>query len=273
MHPLNALFRRPRRRPRPRRRRCPRSPALMTDLLLAVVMAVVAVAAILAAVMTSFSACTPAHTAQNDFAYADAPFTASVRGTFTRTAPDGYTGNPALTGTSLTDTPQSIAFTLSAEAPRGRNTPNSGERDMTVTFTEPSSLAGVTVSVVYGSAADTSATDISAADTSAGDAGDGAQTLARTVTVTRSVGGDTQTITDTAGAFDGLLRFAEALLPVGDIAEVSQARANGSHTVTRRTSDGTREMIFSFSDEQKLPIGVRVSEAEYRLELTVTEGG
>ena len=138
------------------------------------------------------------------------------------------------------DTPRSFAAVITAGAP-AEDDPT--HRDLTVTCTSPDTLAGVTVSAVHR---------------------DG------TRTVTFSYPSDYGRIQVTAKSteLDGFLRFAEALLPVGDVAEVSPKAADGSYTVTRRSPD--RETVFTFSEDRDVPLRVTVTTPAESLSLTVT---
>lgn len=166
-------------------------------------------------------ACSPAPPA-DDFAYALTAFTTSVRGTYTPA--DGV--------------PRPIAATVSVGEPSAGGGP--ADRPMTVTFTQPPALAGLTVSSVFER--------------------DSQGQPLRTVTFTYPSAYGEVKVTSQEGEFDGFLRFAEALLPLGDIAEVSPAAEDGTHTVTRRTADGTREAVYLFSAEQALPLRVKITD-------------
>lgn len=187
----------------------------------------VALAAI-ALILTACSPVPPAH----DFAYADVPFTAHLRGTYT---PADGVARP-------------IAATVSFGAP-----PNGGDqtnRAVTVTFNQPSVLEGVTVAAVCE------------APPSGG--------ISRTVTFTApSPYGEVRTTSQT-GELEGFLRFAYALLPAGDVAEVSPVAEDGTHTVICRTADGSREGVFLFSRDSSLPLRVKVTHGGEVIELVVS---
>ena len=139
---------------------------------------------------------------------------------------------------------------ISAEVTVGSPRPT-GERDLTVTFASPASLEGVQVTRRYTAAAD------------------GTLTCRVTVTSTANLSLD-----DSAapGAYDPLLRFAEALLPVGDVVEVSPVR-DGARTVTCRAADGDHTAVFTFSEEGGLPVTVQITTTTEVLALTVTPRG
>ena len=77
------------------------------------------------------------------------------------------------------------------------------------------------------------------------------------------------TVTAKGNEFDGLLRFAEALLPVGDVTAISPVGEDGSFTVTRKTADGTREAVFTFAERTAFPTRVTLTDGQGRVELTV----
>ena len=75
--------------------------------------------------------------------------------------------------------------------------------------------------------------------------------------------------TATGTELDGLLRFAEALLPSGDVTERSPTAEDGSYTITRRTADGGREAVFVFAEGEHFPTKVTLTDGRGRVELTV----
>ena len=186
---------------------------------------------LLPALLLFLAACSPAPS-KNDFAYANAPFTANVRGTYTST--DGV---PHPITARIT-----VGESLAQDAPAAR--------PITVVFTAPETLAGITVEAIYTTDADGH--------------------IRRTVTFSYPSPYGEVTASSGSSGMDGLLRFAEALLPVGDIVSVSPTAEDGTHTVTRATADGAREAIFLFSSEQALPLRVSVQEKGETLELTIT---
>ncbi len=176
--------------------------------------------------------CSPA-AERNDFAYADAPFSFAVEGAYLPAAEEG-------------GAPRPIAATVTA------GTPLNGDptlRDVTVTFTAPATLAGVTVTATLSPAAD------------------GA--VRRTVTFSYPTDYGDVTVTAEGDEFDGLLRFAEALLPVGDVVEVSPVAEEGTYTVKRKTGDGTREAVFVFARGRAFPMRVTLTDRRGRVELTL----
>ena len=157
----------------------------------------------------------------DDFAYAASPFTATIRGSYTLS--DGVS--------------RPIAATAAVGEPPTAGTPS--DRDMTVTFTQPPALEGVVLS-------------------SAHQLNEEGQ-MVRTVTLTSPSAYGEITASSDVGAFDGFLRFAEALLPLGDVVSVSPTAEDGTHTVTRKTSDGGWEAVYLFSSEHTLPLRITVT--------------
>ena len=178
------------------------------------------------------TACTPAP--RDPFAYAAAPFSVTVEGTYLPASdPEG--------------TPRPVAVRVTAGEPvNGDPT----LRDMTVTFTSPDTLAGVTVT---------------ATPSPAPDGGYG-----RAVAFSYPSDYGEVRFTATGDELDGLLRFAEALLPMGDVTERSPTAEDGSYTVTRKTADGGREAVFVFAEGEAFPRRVTLTDRRGRVELTVT---
>jgi hypothetical protein len=119
---------------------------------------------------------------------------------------------------------------------------------LTVIFTSPDTLAGVTVTAALPPASD--------------------GTCQRSVVFTYPSDYGKVEIPAKGGEFDGFLRFAEALLPVGDVAETSPKADDGSYTVTRKQNG--RTAAFAFSDGVVLPVGVTVTTPREILQITVT---
>ncbi len=184
--------------------------------------------------------CSSKPMADQPFSYADKAFSATIRGTLTRLSLDGYTGSPALVGTPLTGIPQPIAATVAIGEKQA-----DGRRDMTVTFSEPPALAGISVMQT------TPTPDVP-----------------HRVTLTRATAAGTVTLDDTTapGCYDALLRYAEALLPQGDIAIVSPL-SDGCRTIT--CVEGMHKTTFTFMEGRTLPIHVSMESTAERLELTV----
>ena len=188
----------------------------------------------LIALLFCLSACTPAP--GDPFAYADAPFSVAVEGTYLpANDPDGI--------------PRPIAAMVTAGAPIGGDLTL---RDLTVTFTAPPSLCGVTVTATLSPAAN--------------------GTVGRSVVFTYPSDYGEISVTAKGTEFDGLLRFAEALLPLGDVAEVWPAAEDGTHSVKRKSGDGLREAVFVFARGRELPLRVTVTDSRGRIELTLGSG-
>ncbi len=178
--------------------------------------------ALLLILPAGLTACSPAPPV-DDFAYSAVPFAAAIRGTYTPA--DGV--------------PRPIAATVSVDAPITGGGPT--DRSMTVTFTQPPTLAGITVSAAFEA--------------------DPQGRPSRTVTFSYPSAYGEVKASSGEGVLDGFLRFAEALLPHGDIAEVSPVAEDGTHTVTRRTADGVWEGVYLFSKEQDVPLRVTVTDS------------
>ena len=187
----------------------------------------------LSAVSCSYAAAPAgeARGAARRFAYAAAPFAATVRGHYTCAA-----------GSSGAD--RTVTATVSFGAPDG-----GGGRELALTFSEPPALQGVTLRVTYEGVAP-------------GDP------PARTVTLTYPSLYGTVSASCEDGTYDGLLRVAEALLPTGDIADVSPVDRDGVCTVTRK-DEGGRVAVFTFSKGRALPLRVQVTDRYGNLSLSV----
>ena len=178
------------------------------------------------------TACTPA---QGDpFAYAASPFSVTVEGTY-------------LPANDPNGTPRPVAALVKAGTP-----PNGDPTlcDLTVTFPAPASLYSTTVTATLSPAAD------------------GGYSRAVTFSYPSEYGEVRFTATGTE--LDGLLRFAEALLPSGDVTERSPTAEDGSYTITRRTADGGREAVFVFAEGERFPTKVTLTDGRGRVELMVT---
>lgn len=176
-----------------------------------------------------------------ELSYADGAFRASVRGTLCRTVPDGYTGDPALVGEGRTDVPWSVAADVSVTAPDG-----TGCRTVTVTYTAPDSLSGLTVT----------------RSSAAGE--DGSLTVTDTVTM----GSVTVTDKDGAGRYTRLLLPALSLLPAGDVTDVTHD-ADGRRVLTVRAEDVT--LNYTFIDDSRLPVSVVVTGSGFTADFLVTD--
>lgn len=178
------------------------------------------------------TACTPAP--GDPFAYAAAPFSVSVEGTY-------------LPANDPCGAPRPFAARISVGAPMNGD---SALRNLTVTFTSPDTLAGVTVTATPSPATDGG--------------------YSRAVTFAYPSDYGEVGFTATGEELDGLLRFAEALLPMGDVTERSPTAEDGSYTVTRKTADGTREAVFVFAEGEAFPRRVTLTDGKGWVELTVT---
>lgn len=179
-----------------------------------------------------FSSCSAVPpTGADDFAYAATPFSASIRGTYTPA--DGVAR------------PIAASVTVGTAAVIG----DERTRPMEIAFTEPPSLAGVTVTAAYTA--------------------DGQGSATRSVTFSASSAyGEVHAATQ-AGNFDGLLRFAEALLPHGNVVSSTPVHEDGTHTVSRSTADGSRCEDYLFLEGRVLPLRVTVTTARESITLTI----
>ena len=179
------------------------------------------------------TACVPA---QGDpFAYAASPFSVTVEGTY-------------LPANDPSGAPRPFAARITVGAPMNGDLTL---RDLSVTFTSPDTLAGATVTATLSPVAD------------------GGYSRAVTFSYPSDYG-EIQVIAK-GREFDGFLRFAEALLPLGDVTERSPTAEDGSYTVTRKTADGGREAVFVFAEGEKIPRRVTLTDRRGRVELTVRE--
>ena len=178
------------------------------------------------------TACVPA---QGDpFAYAAAPFSVTVEGTY-------------LPASDPNGTPRPFAVRITVGAPMNGDPTI---RDLSVTFTSPDTLAGATVTATPSPATDGG--------------------YSRAVTFAYPSDYGEVGFTATGDELDGLLRFAEALLPMGDVTERSPTDEDGSYTVTRKTADGGREAVFVFVAGETFPRMVILTDRWGRVELTMT---
>lgn len=176
-------------------------------------------------------ACTP--TAPRDpFAYASSPFSLSVEGTY-------------LPAKDQEGDPRPFTARVTAASPvNGDPT----LRTLTVAFTSPASLSGLTVTATLSPAAD--------------------GTVTRVVTLAYSSEyGDLQATAEEE-EFDGYLRFAEAWIPIGDVTDTSPRASDGSYTVTRKSGD--REAVFVFSSENH-PVSVRLTDGRGTVEMRIRQ--
>lgn len=204
--------------------------------------------------------CASAPSADRAFSYMEENFSATVTGNVTRFAEDGYKGDASLVGDGLTDVSRSFEATVSVEGVGA-----GGSRQvsaLTVTYTAPPSLRGVTVSYVADAA----------------QAGGARVTLTRTVpmhaTADMGAGVTERVITVDLSATDpavrdALLAPAGVLLPTGDVTAVS-ATTDGRYTVTR--TDGDIEAVFTFAKGQTLPVEVTWTTPTRQVEIAVKQG-
>lgn len=179
--------------------------------------------------------------AQDHFAYTNASFSAEVRGELCRTVEDGYRGQIPNVGESRTGVPMSFSAVVTVAFTQEGSM-------VSVTYTSPESLAGLTVR---------RETHISP---------DGTQKTATTASY-----GSMAEISLSETAAQGLLRPADAFFPQGDVTSVSPAR-DGLTELTVTSSEADRgTAIFSFPKDSSLPASIFLTCSTYTLTLTVTQ--
>lgn len=184
-------------------------------------------------------------TAEGAFSFASRPFAASLRGVYTRTSPDGYTGEMARAGESRTNIAIPIAATLTYD-------PTATPATLSVSFTDPPALSGMTVTRTTSPGAAPVVTWTRETATGTADSGIPAVTL-------------------TGDSYAPLLRFADALLPTGDITAVSPTE-NGTYTVTRTSGEGSGvSTVYTFVEDRTLPAVVERRAPGEVFRLTVDE--
>lgn len=204
--------------------------------------------------MLGLVSCAPARgdvgNAEKAFSYASRPFTATLRITRTRSASDGYTGDLSLVGDPLTDRAVTLTATVSYAPPVSP----AGAGDTTLTFTSPDSLAGMQVTRVPADPADGGQSQ------KKGQEGD-----VVTLTLKTPYG----TICASGEAYTPLLRYADAILPHGDILGISPTQ-DGTYTVTRQSpSVGT--ITYTFTKDSDLPRIVEMVTNDETLRISVDE--
>ncbi len=172
----------------------------------------------------------------------------------TACAPAAVADDFAYAGTAFTATVRgtytpSDGVSRPIEAKVTIDAPNADGRGMSLTFASPAALSGVTVSAAW--------------------APDGNGIPRQAVTFTAPSAYGTVTATADGGTLGGFLRFAEALLPRGDITTVTPVDENDTRVVTRKTADGAWEGVYTFAEGRSLPLRVTVTSEGERLELAV----
>ena len=175
-------------------------------------------------------------------AYTDEAFAATVRGQITRTETDGYeknAGENRITGESLTGQPSVFAATVTVSAP------DTNGRLVQVVYTEPASLAGLTVT------AETLPPEESA------------EAPGRRVTVEL----EDLSLTASDGRFDRLLAPARALLAEGDLTATDRDEA-GVRSVT--VESAALHLVCVFPDDGERPTLFHLSTDTYVMQLRVS---
>lgn len=189
---------------------------------------------VLLALCLLLTACAPA--TADPFAYAEGSFSLSVAGTYLPAADPGGAPRP-FTAEITAGPPQNGDPTL---------------RDLTVIFTSPDSLAGLTITATVTAASEGASTE----------------GVNRAVRFTYPSAYGSIQATAEGDELDGLLRFGEGWLPLGDVTEISPKDVDGRYTVTRRR--GEREAVFTFVAGETLPTRVRLTDERGALEMAVT---
>lgn len=193
-----------------------------------------------AALLLGLTSCGGADTERSPFAYADGAFTVTVRGTICRTLPV-----ESGAGETLTGVPRAVSAVVSATAPGA-----SGERVLTVTYTDPDALRGLTV---------TRALSAPGADAQPG----------TPLPVTDTLTLEDMTVTDTRGTYARLLDPVLALLPEGDVTAASPD-PDGTRRIT--VTAPTRTAVYTLLPGRRLPSEVTVTGEGYEIRLTCGEG-
>lgn len=169
--------------------------------------------------------------------YTEGDFEAVVRGWYTRTEEDGYGGDPSRVGETLTGREQAFAAVVQVEQ-------TAGEPTVTVTYTEPESVAGLTVTRRGGTAEGAATVTVSFSDLS---------------------------VQATDSRYDRLLLPATALLACGDITAVGRD-AEGRRTVTLTTPAPAVQTTCTFLSGVTLPVTIRMIAEGWELDIRVSAG-
>ena len=176
------------------------------------------------------TACAPA-ARRDPFAYAESSFSREVEGFY-------------LPANDPQGSPRPFAAIITAGVPQGGDMT---KRELSVAFTSPETLAGVTV---------TSAPTVAA---------DGA--LSHRVEFTYpSDYGSVHAVAKGNEPY-GLLRFALGWIPTGDVTEISPQAPDGSYTVTR--TEGGRVTVFTFGAGCDFPVTVKITDERGTVDMTV----
>lgn len=176
--------------------------------------------------------------ARDPFLYADSPFTLTVRGELCLpTDPDLASGT---VGKIRTGEPLPFSAKVSSQPlPAGTVADGVAASEklyrVSIAYTAPEALAGLTVACVYG----------------------GSKTVATaTLTYPSPAGGVTVSLP--FGTVSGLLTPILTLLPEGDVSDVSPMK-DGARTVTCRSADG-KAVTYHFAEDRSYPVKVESEE-------------
>ena len=174
------------------------------------------------------TACAPA-VGRDPFAYANEAFSLSVEGVY-------------LPANDPSGSPRPFAATVTVGEPRSQDP---ALRELSVTFTAPETLAGVTVTATLSPSPD--------------------GTLAHRVEFTYPSDYGSVHATAKGNEPDGLLRFALGWIPTGDVTEISPQAPDGSYTVTR--TEGDRVTVFTFGAGCDFPVTVKITDERGTVEM------
>ena len=180
--------------------------------------------------LSLLSACAPP-SRRDPFAYANEAFSLSVEGVY-------------LPANDQDGTPRPFAATVTVGAPQGGDLT---QRGLSVTFTSPESLAGMTVTASPSTAPDGS--------------------ISRRVAFTYPSDYGNVQATAEGGELDGFLRFVEGWIPAGDVTEISPKFPDGSYSITRK--DGDRVAVFTFGAGCDFPVKVKITDERGTVDMTV----
>ncbi|MBQ9779614.1 MAG: hypothetical protein IJW00_01585 [Clostridia bacterium] len=180
---------------------------------------------------------------KNPLAYADTSFFLSVRGELYLDAPPPLSDGTV--GKIRTGEPLAFSAEISSRPlPAGKvvdGLPSGGEAyEVSITYTSPDALSGLSVTCLYGG-----------------------REIATAATLTYPSPTGVMTVSSSYGAVKGLLAPAIALLPQGDIGQVSPIK-DGTWTVTCQEVEG-RVATYHFVEDKIYPIKVETAGQGYRI--------
>ena len=169
----------------------------------------------------TLTACTSS-AGKDPFAYAESSFSREVEGFY-------------LPANDPQGSPRPFAAIITAGVPQGGDLT---KRELSVAFTSPETLAGVTVTATLSPSPD--------------------GTLTHRVEFTYPSDYGSVHAAAKGNEPDGLLRFALGWIPTGDVTEISPQAPDGSYTVTR--TEGGRVTVFTFGAGCDFPVTVKITD-------------